>query len=399
MIAMRLSNVFASIVLNGCALFGVSAYAADGAKEAGPHFSLSVSEGRNDNVTLAPSSAGRIDSNVLAVNPAFQLLGKDGLNSFALEYDVLHEKYSDYEEADHTDHSFSSKNYLDFNYRNALALEFTFNKYKSVQDSLNREDPLEDSGNRSSNAGAGFNYRFGAFDAAGRLELAGSYNRISFHNNLETSSLNKFRERDIRASSATLFVRAAPKTYTLFEVEVSDTNYHDNKFEVNSDEISLLVGATWEATGRTTGTVKLGLGRKAFDARGKGDAEYTRWEANIQWVPLEYSTFVLATSRLLNDGRVREDYVESSEVSVAWKHSWRPRISSTLKAAYLEQDYYGSFNDGRKDKTQTGKIQIDYEWRKWLDIGTYYEVQHRGSSFGNETYAQKVFGAEFTFSL
>lgn len=223
--------------------------------------------------------------------------------------------------------------------------------------------------------------RYGAPSASGQLELSGAYTAKTYDNN---RAVTRFRDRDDLATSGTFYWRVMPKTRALVEVRHVDIEYDRDAPGVptlDSRILSYFVGATWEATGRTTGAVRLGQTDRNYDSGARSDSKDFAWEVGMTWEPRTYSMFEFTTARtpfetnngLTDDGYLRDEY------SVLWTHEWRPRVKSLTLLRYAE-DEYESF--GRHDENLAASAELRYAARRWLDLGVGYAYDDRDSNFG-----------------
>ena len=64
-----------------------------------------------------------------------------------------------------------------------------------------------------------------------------------------------------------------------------------------------------------------------------------------------------------------------------------------------EQDYIDDTVNSRLDKTDIFGLGLNYEMRRWLDIGIGYKYAENDSNVVNESYERNIYSISFTASL
>ena len=125
---------------------------------------------------------------------------------------------------------------------------------------------------------------------------------------------------------------------------------------------------TWEATAKTTGTIKLGQAHKNFNDGSRKDATMGSWEGSLRWSPLTYSQFDLLSSRAPADSTGIGNYTLNSGTSLVWNHKWASYISSRANVGLIKSQYAG---DAREDSTRNYGVgffhEVGYRARVGLD--------------------------------
>src|SRR5213075_2347476 len=143
--------------------------------------------------------------------------------------------------------------------------------------------------------------------AQGRMELWYSDAVKRYTNNRATTFLS---DRDTQELGGTFYWRVLPRTHVLFEARRVEYDYKDVTSRQDSTEDKYFVGATWEATAATSGTVKIGSTKKKFDV-GQSFTD-TSWEALVTWSPRTYSRFDVYSSRQPTESTGLGAYILSS---------------------------------------------------------------------------------------
>lgn len=232
---------------------------------------------------------------------------------------------------------------------------------------------------------------YGAEGAQGQFELEGGQVAKRYDTNnalaqgLGNTSLYNNDKTDLKG---TFFYKVAPATQ-LF-VEAGKTNYKYKEvasFRLNSTENRYMVGAKWEATAKTTGSVKIGTLKKSFDTGAVPSGSATVWDADILWSPLTYSKFDASLHQTANEYGGTGSFIVSRDSNLSWTHDWTGRVS-TVVALGDGQDVFQSST--RVDKRQSYSLKALYGFRTWLRAGLGYSQNKRNSTDANYTYTQGV---------
>ncbi len=76
------------------------------------------------------------------------------------------------------------------------------------------------------------------------------------------------------------------------------------------------------------------------------------------------------------------------------------RFSTTVKLSYEQEDYEGAqLVDPREDDTTSALLSADYQFRRWLQLGIYYQFSERDSNRDIVTFDRNVMGLTARVSL
>lgn len=208
-----------------------------------------------------------------------------------------------------------------------------------------------------------FKYEFGAPGAAGKLRLAADFLDHSYDNHRERT---RYFDRDEYGAGATFLWRVQPRTSLAFEgrerrIEYAETN--PSSATLDSREHTMLVGAEWGATGKTSGSLRLGNRRKNFDDPARVDGSDFVWEASVKWEPRTYSTVELKLDRSPHETNGVGDFIDTRSSNIEWNHDWTPRIGTRLAFSYLQQSYADA---DREQNTKGAALGLSYKMRRWL---------------------------------
>lgn len=346
---------------------------------------LKVGERYDDNFRAVED--GEEASWITSITPTF-LLGVEGRKSFySLSYsadnDIFHSSHKD----DNTDHHLTADAAFEFDVRNRLELN---TGYHQVEETASLDQNIENDKYSTTNLGG--LYTYGAESSRAQIDFGANYEELRYQNG---NHLNADKERDTTALKSTVYYRVAPKTRVLVEARHTAYEYVSND-RLNSNNIALLGGATWDATAKTSGTVKIGAEKKRFDDSEVDDKSGALWEVGISWKPRTYSTFNLKTRRALDEGDDGASSIKAQSTTLSWEHEWLDRLTSDVSYTYLDKEYQ---DIDRDDKIDTFGLGFTYEMRRWLDVGFGYKYSENSSSAVGESYERNIYSISFTASL
>ncbi len=346
---------------------------------------LEVSERHDDNFRAVEDNEE--SSWITSVTPTF-VLGAEGRKSaYQLSYSAVSDTFHSSHKDNNTDHHVNADAGYEFDSRNRLKLNAGFHK---IEDTASEDQNVENDKYTTSNVGGV--YSFGAQTARNQIDFGANYQELRYQN---SDNLNADKERDTTALNTILYHAVAPKTRALVEARHTDYDYVSNT-RLNSNNVALLAGLTWDATAKTTGTVKFGGEKKRFDDSNIDDESGGMWEVGVKWSPRTYSTFGLNTRRALDEGDNGASSIESQSTTLSWDHEWMDRLSSTVSYTYSDQDYQ---DITRTDKIDTFGVGLTYEMRRWLDLGVGYKYSENDSDAVGESYERNIFSISATASL
>ncbi|PHS73116.1 MAG: hypothetical protein COB22_02285 [Cycloclasticus sp.] len=360
---------------------------------------LMLSESYDDNVWNAPTinANGERSSWVTKISPEFVLTAQDRLNVYQLSYRVTREEVHSSSGDSHTDHNAAVTAHLEFNARNRLDLKTSYEDVKARRDSEN--NIFRESGNESESYNVGGVYGYGANTAKGQIEIKANRGSLRYNNNVSTGSMTRESERDVTELGTTLYYRIAPKTRVLAEVQHRDYDYKSSTSLLDGDSTIYRLGVAWDATAKTSGAIRIGREKKEFDASGLSSVSNPSWDATITWQPRTYSAFTLSTSSLVEEGSATENHIKRESTKLSWDHRWNNRLSSNAYYSFTNQEYTGSTNDSREDDISNFSIGVNYQFRRWMDVGLQYQYLDNDSNDPASDYDKNIIGVMVTLSL
>ncbi|NNL54008.1 MAG: outer membrane beta-barrel protein [Woeseia sp.] len=349
--------------------------------------SLGIELRHDDNIFR--SAINEQSSLITILSPEMLIGFAPSNNKFALAYSGEFASYADSSTDNYADHNFGA------------AASFTVGRRGMLEFIGTYEDAHQ---NRGSGLSEGFvaganllldepdeytssdvlgRFTFGTSRSTARLVMELGQGHLEYTNDLDR---NRFFEYDDRYAGATFYLRVMSNTSLLLDVRGTDIEYPVARAlqpRRDSKEYRYLLGATWDVTGKSAGTVKVGFVEKRYPDPTRADFAEASWEVEIRWSPRSYSYFDFATSRYPSEvTSVTGDLIDNTDYSIAWSHEWNERIKTELAASYEDEDFQGSAL-ARTQKLFEYGVTLTYEMRRWLSWDLGVDVSSRDSNIDN----------------
>lgn len=154
-------------------------------------------------------------------------------------------------------------------------------------------------------------------------------------------------------------------------VEVRVASYSFDRSSLDRDELDFLAGLSFAATGRLSGTVRLGLENVSYSAAGADDATLFIIETDLEYRPRSFVLFTLDLNRGINNASLGEiagdgDQAVETGARLGWQHDWSARVSSDAFAAINLAD---EVCPTASVSTSSVGFELNIAVRRWLQIG------------------------------
>ena len=358
---------------------------------------IGISQSHNNNIFNQPN--GTRSSGISRFTPQLQWVAQKDANTLALTYGGEYGIYASSDNDDYQHHSFSADAILEMNSRNKFTLGASTerlhdNRGTGSSEGLAATSRIEPDKYDLNGLSALWEYgadtaRFGASFNVAVADIEYSNNR------LET----QFRDRDEVSLQARLYGRVQSKTRFFVELETREIEYDTlpiNGGALDSDQDTFSAGVVWEATGKTTGTVKIGTTDKDFNGVGRSDADLTTWEVEVLWSPRTYSNVYFTSSNSPRETNGTGTYIESRSHQVRWKHDWSGLLHSDMSFAVGTDEYD---NDPRSDDRTDYSVGVNYDLARWINLGLSYSYQDLDSNTAVFDYDKRVIAVTLDLSL
>jgi len=353
--------------------------------------SITLSEEYTDNIAL--SQTQKQASWVTVVSPAFQATSGTDSRSVTVFYDL--ERGAD---------SAKNNSYIDQSAGGSVHAEFT--SRATFDTAVAYSKSHDDRGTTFTGLVTGFNtpdkwhessidtqFSYGGKNARGRISFVAGYSMRRYENH---RSLTASRDLNTANAGTTFYYKIMPKTSALIEADYTSLDYRLAGSLLDSHEVSVLVGLTWEATGKTNGEVKLGWQRKKFNQGTQAASNNLSWDILMDWAPMTYSTWTLSSGYQANETEGTGSFIKTIDVNLAWKHAWSRRLQHIVELGYTHDQFVGTV---RKDNGIQSSIGLSYAFAPWLDVSTTYDYSKRSSNIGRADFTQNIYAVTLTGAL
>jgi hypothetical protein len=357
---------------------------------------IGLAEGYDSNPQEAPSGQ-RLPSAVTRITPSLVLRARRQANYYDVSYLGHYDFYGNKAIPNRFDHLFLAHAHEEFSARHRLDLTAGFDYLQMAQNATNRAN--HEQGNISNTFTVGGNYGFGAATTRAGVNLAVNYTGVRYLNNLNSGSFTRAQEYDSPSVQGVLLYGVGARTRLLAQVGYTNFSYIWSGSNLNSYNLTGLVGATWKATAKTSGTLKVGYMEKQFQVHSIPSARSPTWELSATWTPTARAALTLSSIGGISEGSAFAQNILTQTYRLQWNHQWRRRFATQVFASYLDQKYQGGIYGGRLDKTTTVGLRATYNLRRWVDVDLEYNYKQDNSNYPQASFDRNWFFLQVTFSL
>jgi len=393
-IAMDLSHFITTVVLVLLLSFSAAdARVEESGMQRGPLWllpSVELEVGRDNNVLY--SNANPSASWVAWLRAGVQMELESGPHRYDFSYGGEAGRFFSESQSNYFDNNLAGGAHWEFSHRSLLDLDVKYadrHEARGTAYSIRTGEELDEPDEISILEG-GSAFTYGGEMATGRVKL--DLSALSLRQQTRRDLL-RWRDRDRINAGLTFFYRVMPKTSLLFEFVRGNVQYlHDplSGQSLDSVEQRYLFGVTWDITGLTTGTVKVGSVEKDFEADSRQRFNGLSWDVVIEWAPLSYSYFQLTTSTATQEPFGESNFIDERSIGLSWLHAWSNRVDSEIGGQFIREDYEPNI---RRDKTWLLTAQLNYAIQRLWQVGFKFNHQQRSSSSSDERldFSRRVF--------
>ncbi len=361
-------------------------------------------EARHDDNIFA-SRTNRQSSTLWKLRPSLLMQIQPARSRLEFGYHGDYASYQDSSNDDYDDHDLEAGAYLLLGERSGLDLIASYEYGHDDRGTVLTQGLPPASGalprepDRFTNEVYRGRYTYGVSRTRAFLTFEAGTQQLTYKNN---EARTRFFNRKTTDGEATFGVRLRPSVSLQLSARARDISYDNPRASgVNPDsrENRYLLGLQWEATARTTGTVRVGRVEKKFDEPGRADFTAPNWEVEIRWSPRSYSHFELGTERYTDEPiELPGNVIDTRTYSLAWSHDWNDRFGSRATLSRLDRSY--RFTTGeRSDQSPRYGLAFTYKMRPWLRWELGVEASSRDGDLEREDYDRTIarLGAWITF--
>ena len=325
----------------------------------------------------------------IVLSPSVKVALDQGAAQYALSYGAEVGRYASSSADNYVYHLLDAEAGFELDARNRVAVEAGL-AAKSDPRGTGRSEGV--AGNADPDeyreVSAGVTYDLGASDTPAHLQvMSGHLNKRYTNNRASTFT----RDRSNTDFGALASYRIWPNTVLLAEIDRTFINYRSvapAAPRLDSQETRYRIGATWDATFQTQGTLKFGLLTKRFNDPTRNDFNGATWELGASWRPLSYSRVDVSVDRTTEETNGTGDFIRSDGFNATWSHAWLKRLSSHVSLGYSDDDFGSS---ARQDTVFDLGAGVEYQFRRWLTLGAEYTRADKDSNVNTFDYQQNVF--------
>jgi hypothetical protein len=268
---------------------------------------------------------------------------------------------------------------MQYNFANKVTLE--------VVDKL--EDSFDPRGTSESDELDEFtSNHFGAilfFHFSDRTSLRADY--TNFHLNYDSAN-NDFRNRIDNVFSSHLSYRFKPLTSLFIQYEYMDIDFDEGN---DSREHHYFGGLKWKITGKSEGSVKGGYGKKDFRDPNEDDSEDFLFETSLSHRFDERKSLLLDASIKTNESNISSaGFIFSKNISSRYRHLFTGKLEGGLKLSYSDDRYRNAVTEEREDDVYAAKVELSYEFNRWVKASLAYVYTRRASNFPDFDFTSNV---------
>ncbi|WP_082850285.1 outer membrane beta-barrel protein [Halioglobus sp. HI00S01] len=352
---------------------------------------------------LYRSADDEIESWVFYTQPTLDVWLDNGPSKYIFHYELQDRRYSGTpsgEDDDFTGHLFRGDIHQRFNVRNELNLYAEHHRAAEERgtgltegDDVGRltSEPLEY--DRDSLGGT---YIYGSQTGQGRLEATAEYWEMDYRN---FESYTQNFDYDATHYQGEFFWGVAPKTALVLDASYLQTKYAEDRADMPSldaQELRVLVGVEWEASGRTRGAVKVGGYERDFDDSERDKSTGFSWEVDVTYRLRTHSNFDFGAAQISRETNGQGDFIDSKEYTFDWLYMFKRGYRSNLAILRAEDDYKGT---DREDVRLNVELSLTKAFRRWLEAGIGWRYEDRDSDEAQFKYERNEFFIDLKLSL
>jgi hypothetical protein len=311
---------------------------------------------------------------------------------YALNYNFLSSQYHQSADDDFIDHTLGINTHVEANIRNRFDLVASVHKGHNMRGTFFTEGAIAtqlSEPDQFHQYDSKFTYRYGRVDAIGNLGLQLGWNQLEYDNHLDRTALWDRTQLELTPG---FYLRVSPKTYLTAEMQNIFVEY-TNASPQSYDKQRYLIGATWEQSSKTKGTIRAGYLQQEFTNSALPSQSDLTWDGKVQWSPLSYSHFTLFLSKDVQPSIGLSAASRQLQVyNASWQHEWAGRIITELSGGY--QKAFTQATVGQVSNSAAGissKIDVKYQMRTWMDVGINYSQSDFQGDTNNITSPKSVF--------
>ena len=356
-----------------------------------PSVELSVSD--DDNVYLQPE-ASQEGSTITRLRPALGVQADLGQTQVRLGYVAEKGTYSSDDNDNYTDQTIAAGADFEMTSRHQLNLSALLKDAHDARGAstatLQGAGVLSTDPDEYDETTMAADFIYGSASAFLNLTTGLKRYEKEYSNNFSDGTRDRDHVKTTLSAQAAFDVSSA----TDILVDVSSTNIEYNNDSAIADNregslVKALVGASYDLSGKVTGSAKVGVSQRSFDESDVDSDSALSWELNLTWNPRTYSTVTVFTAQSANETSGPGNYIDSNYSMASWEHEFSEYFSLTADVSLAKDAYYND-SDDREDDTLSYGLTGTYSPTTSLDVKASVKQADRDSTVDGLDYEQQV---------
>lgn len=208
-----------------------------------------------------------------------------------------------------------------------------------------------------------------------------------------TNNAQQGRNLDTHRFELRGYYNFGPKLSAFVEVGRHFLDYRDPGSTLGGDRIFGFGGLRWQATVKTSGELKIGREKRAFDEQLDSAFGYT-WDLDVEWVPRTNSSVRVFTSQSIGESAAGVSN-SATQTNASYGFSWVYGFSDRITATNEVQFGTAEFGTTRSDDTLESSHRLTYEFEPGLTLSAQVSRSVRESSDLSATFKDNTYSVQF----
>ena len=320
--------------------------------------------------------------NIFTLSPEVKLRGYDNQHTYLLNYQGSFTKFNEESQLDYNEHAMTIGAKLEHASRLSTQINISYEDTIDKPGSTNASTETLEEYIQYTQTTAEVKFAYGKKYNKGQLTLSLSHAEKEFDD-----SAKQYRDRDKNTVNTQFFYRLAPKTRVFIELSVQKLHYlnRTKPSDPTSTNYNYLLGLEWDLTAKTSGTIKLGYQKKAYDTNELyNDISDLSYSINLNWQASRDAILTFAASRettesaqLGTGGFINDD--------IALKYAHSLSAHTTISTDFYFSQYDNTFTLNRTDTKKQYGLSLSHQLKRWL-LSLKLKKYQRDSASNNFAY-------------
>ena len=369
----RLRPIFLFLsLLSSAPAFGQASQAAAiriGGSELRP--SVELEFGQSDNALRQADD--EIDEQFVIFKPTLEWSADRGVTRLGASYEGAF-KTGDLDETEFADSTVAGEISTEFNKRSRIDANASIEvgHQELGADVFTRIDPLAFDQVEFFRQQLSVRHTFGASQARGQIISRLNIDNLDYTNN---DSVTENSSRLLFSPSIAFSFRVSQDTRTFVSLGAQQVDRAANGLDRTS--IDADVGASWEISGRTSGSAQIGVSQASLD--GGEDTTEVTLQVGFDFEPTSFSRFDFDISRdFFNNGSGSlVEAAVNNRLAVRWRHDYSSRVYHIARLSFQNVE---RTCPAVGDETADFRLEIGVQVRRWIALGFGGDFETRTNS-------------------